>query len=150
MVEDHEEIYRRVPCHRPNFNPFLMVEGRVRFGSQAFGDPVMKPSVDLARLTEGPEITQRDPSAGVVTLVVQEVRAIATVVDRFNGNIVLVPTVREDPVEATNERPANPAHALIVCTPDITHKKVFYLLQEALALLATKAGWTLAPQAPEP
>lgn len=151
MVEDDERLFRSVPKPRPGLEPFTFVDGKLKFGTQSFSSREFKPSVDRAILNgNNPTVTQKTPDAGVVTLLAREVRAIVSVKRTHqNGDVSTFQVdVMPDELQATDSEPENLAHALIVTIPslDISTKSVFRKLQEALALIATRNGWTIAPR----
>lgn len=143
MVEDDEQLYRRViPGH------FKTVDGKVRFGSQAFADRSKQPSVDRAKLCDfNPAVTQKSPANGVVCVVASSVRGIDPIPQKVEAAKVVMCSadVIEAPLRATLTAAANSAHALIVTIPSIESGSAFKRLLEALSALADKAGWTLPP-----
>ena len=142
-VGDDEVLFRNVSvthnqCKRDE-------AGRWRLSSQAFSDRNCQPSVDRSILCNSdPSYTQKSPKDGVVSVVAAEVRAIAGVSQNdANGNVIKthVVDVIPDPI-----LPDNPAHAIIVVTPDYANQKVFRKLLENLQQLAERRGWMIEPQ----
>ena len=150
MVADDELLYRRVIC-RAGLEPFKVVDGKVKFGSQAFGDPDFQPSVDRAAINENdPSKTQLVPTNGVTSLIASDVRKISSVTKKDKADtIAYLPNVVPDAIAARDGQPENLAHALVVTEPKLPSSNVFYKLQVALALLASSRGWSIAPSPSE-
>lgn len=114
--------------------------------SMAFRDKHKKPSVDRAKLRGfNPALSKLKETDGLVSLIAGDVRAIGDVKTK---------TEDEDVIHAVDvayaPTPENPAHAQITVNPEFLgsqskKRKVFKLLQRALARLATQNGWTLPP-----
>lgn len=143
-VEDDEVLYRNVSSEC-----FSIADGALRLTSTAFNDRRQKPSVDRARLCgANPAFTKKKPTDGVVSLTALSVRQIADVVQNDkHGRSILVHAVDAipDPVKDDPMLPDNPAHALIIATPDFESDKVFKKLKESLARIASQGGWLIEP-----
>ena len=141
MVSNDEFLYRSVP-NSPDC--FSMVDGKVRFSSSAFNDRAWKVSVDRAQLVESAEETKFNQTDGVVALLTLDVRAIDSVKQDENGPAYRIDVVAR-PIEEDKDQgiEANPAHAQVESAPDLANKSRFKKLKEALAQLATRAGWHL-------
>jgi len=150
-VADDEQLFRRVresvagqTCYRVDGN-------RVIFSQAAFNDPKNEPSFDRERLRSDPQMTRLSVQDGVVTLRAELIRRIGPIKrltekgkqarDEAGKPIVYGVNPISDP------RFGDCAHALVVMTPDTAGAGVFKRLKDALARLATEAGWTIAPQA---
>src|SRR4051812_22849587 len=115
-VADEELLYRRV-VFKPGLEPYKIVDGKLKFGSQAFADPNFQPSVDIASKTGfNPQATQQHAANGVTSVLTGDVRKIHSVVRNEPGGkqTVYSPDVQEDPIDAKDAAPGNAAHALIV------------------------------------
>lgn len=99
--------------------------------------------MDRAVLRASPNETRSNSANGVVTLVAHQVR---TTSDEVFNNQRLV-DVHPRPIEQDNPdgEPENLAHAQIEAHPNFESDSQFKKLKEALARLATEAGWTIAP-----
>lgn len=142
-VGDDEVLFRSVSvkhsqCKRDE-------AGRWKLSSQAFADRTQKPSVDRAILCNSdPFFTQKSPKDGVVSVVAVEVRGIKGVTQNdTNGNVVMTHAFDVIPNPII---PDNPAHALIVSTPDYSKPRVFKKLLERLRYIADRRGWMIEPQ----
>lgn len=143
MVSDDEILYRSVPNHPDCFST---ADGNVRFSSSAFNDRAQKVSVDRAQLVKSGEDTKFSETDGVVALLTEHVRAIDSVKQEENGPAYRIDVIAR-PVDADEEQgiKANPAHAQVESAPELANKSRFKKLKEALAQLATRAGWHLEP-----
>jgi len=150
-VSNDEELYRNVrgeeDADEYRIDPNT---GRLRITSQAFLDRKTTTSVDRAKLKNfDPRKSLITDNNGIVSLITEEVRQIGTVVskDKKGGKINHAVDVVHDPKPP--EDPENEAHSLIVVEPKYLSSdkqgKAFKLLRKALAILATKRGWTLEP-----
>lgn len=146
IVSDCEELYRSV---RPG--EYVIVEERTIISASAFNDRERKPSVD--RKWEGRKIeeTRKSSSDGIVKIVADDVRKTSSVgifdekgkrTSEHAVDVVHRPIVN-DPDQADN-----PAHCQIECHPAIEKDGSFKRLKEAMAALATRHGWVVAPEAP--
>lgn len=116
-------------------------------------DPGFKPSVDRAGLCGDPQWTRRKAGDGVVRLTAAGIRAIdpARVADLdAKGHVTQERRVDAvpDPVDedAALQRRANPAHALIVTTPQIAKNNSSWgRVRAALAFVANEQGWAIEP-----
>ena len=145
FVRDDEVLYRSV---RGKYGEeYSYDNGKLQISSEAFRDRERKPSVDRSELKEfNPSLSKRNDTDGIVSLITADVRSIGTVKTKTqNGDaIVHAVDVIYDPT------PENPAHSIIVVSPEFfgsnnKQRNVFKLLQLALAELAEKSGWTVAP-----
>lgn len=142
-VADDEVLFRSVSskhnqCTRDT-------SGRWKLSSQAFSDRYYKPSVDRAILCNSdPSHTQKSPKDGVVSVIAVEVRKIKDISQNDDkGNVI---TTHAFDVIPDADIPDNPAHALIVSTPDYCNSKVFKKLLERLRYIADRRGWMIEPQ----
>ncbi len=138
-VDNEELLYRRVPMGRGLYQ--VADDGTIRISSQAFADRNQRPSVDRARLRNlDPSRTQLDPTDGVISLLVGDVRAIDTLQQPdVHGNISQVAVdVEHVPL------PDNHAHAEIYTVPPAT-KSAFRRLRERLTQLANQHPWEIKP-----
>lgn len=153
-VSNDEILYRRVPNHPGNYKT---VEGICRVSSAAFGDRYkMQPSVDRAKLRDNNPVNCKENSDDyVVSLTAGRVRQdIPNDVQRKIDNklVACVVDVLADPIGAhcrihqKDERPANPAHAVISAIPTfaVSEKKIFE--EKFRRVLARLAQWEIAPQ----
>ena len=157
-VDDAETLFRCV-AGDPDKGQWAVDENGVRrVSSAAFQDPHFKPSVDRAnRCNNDPLWTRRGERDGVARLAATGIRAIepALVSDldekghvKQERKVDVVP----DAVELDVERGvrANPAHAVIVTTPQITkNNKAWGRVRVALARVATDGGWATVPTSAE-
>jgi hypothetical protein len=153
-IGDEEVLFRSVEGD-PAKGQWARDEDNVlRVSSQAFMDPTYRPSVDRAALcSNDPLWTRRKPGDGVVRLSAASIRAISPqeVGDRDSkGHVSQERRVDAVPdridADAATQRTANPAHALIVTTPQIaTSNKAWSRVRAALAFVANQHGWALEP-----
>ena len=141
-VADVELLYRRVPDRAENF-PIDAPSGIRRLSSTAFSDRYFHPSVDRADLCEHkPAHVQSDPTDGVVSLCVHQIRTIEAVRNDANGREVqrYIADVEPNPLNG------NKAHAEILVNPAISSetKTVFKKIIERLSRLAVM--WEIAPK----
>lgn len=140
VVDSGELIYRRIPAD-PLY--YSIQNGVLRISPSAFNDRELKPSVDRARLNNNDaKLSQLQPTDGIASLIVGDVRAIADVVQRDKDgktNFVYKIDVIADPVDT------NVAHAIIVADPKYRSKSVFNKTKEALARMVSNRGWVIAP-----
>lgn len=144
-VGDAEVLYRRVPTGQ---NYYRLVGGVLRVSSQAFADRHRAPSVDRAVLCgHDPHWAQESADDGVVSVVASDVRAIDLPQRDLKGNVEFRYgiDVHPDPIAASAERRANPAHAEIRPSPEYRTDSVFKRLLEALARLAGDRPWDVRP-----
>ena len=141
-VEDGEELYRRVRDQTPAGQLcFQNIAGRVVFSQAAFNDPQKRPSVDRAKLSgNNPHHARVSRDDGIVALQADAIRQIAL---NRHGQAQTMHSVNVIP----NPVEGNPAHAVIVTDPAAT-SGIFKRLKEALARLATEAGWRVEPGVP--
>jgi serine/threonine protein phosphatase PrpC len=155
VTKDHiandEELYRNVRGEEDADEYDIdRNTGRLRFISQAFLDRKSTPSVDRAKLKNyDPRQSLISDSNGIVSLITEEVRSIGIVKskDEKGREIYHAVDVIHDPNPP--EDPENDAHSLIIVDPKFLSSdkqgKAFKLMRKALAILATKRGWTLEP-----
>jgi hypothetical protein len=141
-VNDDEELYRRVRERTPASQLcFETVAGRVVFSQAAFNDPQKRPSVDRAILcSSNPHRSRLAREDGIVALNAAAIRKIG-LGQPGQGRSTHVVDVLPDPVRG------NLAHAVIVVDP-AAGSSIFKRLKEALAHLATEAGWRVEPGTP--
>lgn len=143
-IENDEDLYRRVP-NDPNMFP--IVDGKIRFSTTVFNSPDHKPSVDRAKLRSSPSETKLTHTDGIISLLTSEVRAISI----ENRNVGASKTYSVDviprpiPLAILEGLPENKAHAQIETDPDLASGSRFKKLKEALALMASRNGWTVKP-----
>jgi hypothetical protein len=156
MVSDDETLYRNVSGDPAKGHFSRDADNRFVVSQSAFHDPEFKPSVDRAHLRENdPTRTRRAAGDGVCKLVALHVRGInpQQVADLDQkGNVIQTRNVDviPDAVPAGNPRglPENPAHALVITTPQIAKKVAAWgKVRTALAWIATQAGWAIEPGA---
>ena len=137
-VDDSEELYRRVPSDQMYFKRELT--GEIRVSRSAFSDRRQRPSVDRAQLCRhDPSWTQKgDESAGVVSLLTQNVRLIGDIISISSDGTSVFHTV--DVVAAPE--PDNIAHAEIITVPHLEKNNPFKRLQGKLAEIAK---WEILP-----
>jgi hypothetical protein len=155
-VSDDEVLFRSVEGD-PSRKHWARDEDNVlRVSSAAFLDPTYKPSVDRSLLcNDDPTWTRRNPGDGVVRLTAAGIRNIdpAKVADLdAKGHVAQERRVDvvADPIDEDAEvhRRANPAHALVVTTPQIaTNNKAWGRVRAALAHVANTHGWAMEPAA---
>ena len=149
-VRDNEELYRSVRGKlsvpgRPQDKEYTIQKGKLIIRPRAFRDANRQPSVDRAELRNSPSDSLLNKMDGIVSLIAHEVRDIGTVITEDEGK-----KVRHAVNVVYDPEPDNPAHAKITVTPEFfgtrsKQDRVFELLKIALALRATKRGWTLEP-----
>src|SRR5258705_704761 len=147
MVADEELLYRRI-VFRVGLEPFKIVDGKLRFGSQAFGDRTLKPSVDRAALNgNDPTRTQQQPANGETARIRGDIRKIASVTRKEDNDQVaqFSPDVVPDPITPAPGVEENPAHALVVTNPPVPNPNIFHKLQLALSELGSARGWVIPP-----
>jgi len=153
-VDDEETLFRSVSDEATAPHWARDVDGVLRVSAAAFFDPGFKPSVDRAKLCNNdPTWTRRAERDGVAKLSAQAIRSIDPdeVADRDSKQHVLqrrsvdvVPDRRE--ANATTGERENPAHALVVTTPQIAKDNSSWRrVRIALARVATDGGWALEP-----
>lgn len=141
-VDDDELLYRRIRSIVAGQTCFRVENGRVVFTVAAFLDRHKKPSVDRAKL-QGfePHRSRQSIDDGIVELIAVRIRAIGIVHQRDSaGRVVSEHVVDVVPAPIENQ----PAHAEVITRPAIGGK-AFERLKEALARLATEAGWRVEP-----
>jgi len=128
-VADDELLYRRVLAE-----DMPLVEGGCRISSQAFTARDKEPSVDRAVLRNHcPELTQEDPSFGVISVRAGQVRSITLRVRSASGQDEEVHPfdVRPKPTEQ------NPAHAeIFIAHPSFQSRSGFEKLLKELKRFA--------------
>ena len=141
-VEDNELLYRAV---RANGDEYCVADGVLRITANAFNDRTSKPSVDRSSVRPDPRDTRLSPTDAVTSLVTEDVREIGPIkIAAPSGPVSYSVDVHHRPIDGSETEAANPAHCQIECDPEIksTHYK---RVKEALALLATKRGWSVPP-----
>jgi hypothetical protein len=144
-VEDSEDLYRSV---RASGNEFTLVDGAYKISSSAFDDRDRKPSVDRSPLRPRPEECKLSPTDGVTKLTAAEVRSSCNVkIFDKKGQVTGVHQVNviHRPIKASATEKENLAHCQIECDPAIDTDARFRRLKEALARIATKHGFVVAP-----
>jgi len=138
-VEDAEIVYRSV---RDEPKEHTVVDGQLKISAAAFSDSKKRPSVDRARIQVDVQLAKKSESDGVTALVAGPIRGISTV-RRLDKNQKVVQQHGVDVVAVPLEE--NASHAEVHCEPALEDDKVFRRLREALAVLATQAGWVVPP-----
>lgn len=142
-VQGDEILYRSIRGEEGN-EYSTRSDGKPEFNEEAFKARNRKPSVDRAKLRDHPSLSLLSQTDGIVSLIVGQVRAIKSVEkpegkDAYAVDVIFAPTME------------NPAHAEIIVIPEYfgsnkKRKHAYKLLRIALAVIATKNGWTLEPQ----
>lgn len=154
QVTDEEHLFRRIRGSVADQTCYQTVGNRVVFSQSAFNDPDKEPSVDRTSLRSDPHLSRFVREDGIVTLGVEQVRKIGPIdklTDRgkpakdSQGKRI---AYRVDVVP--KPRWGNCPHALILMVPSAAGAGAFKRLKEALARLASDAGWTIQPQVPIP
>ena len=152
QVEDDEQLYRSVRSVAGGQQCYRIENGRTVFTVAAFLDREKKPSVDRAKLQDfNPSRSRFDRNDGIVELVAANIRAIGLITQtkdktRSQHAVDIVPDpIKGEPAKKIAE---NPAHAVITTQPPLTSGKAFERLKEALARVATDAGWCIEPETP--
>lgn len=147
-VSDDEELYRNVRGKLADDEYFYDSHtGQLIITPKAFLDRKKEPSVDRAKLRGFNPAQSRMAGSGIVSLGTQDVRHIGTVKtnDPDEKTVKHAVDVKPAPIPSENE-----AHALITVNPEFfgsenKQTKAFSLLRKALAMLASRNGWTLKP-----
>lgn len=143
-IDDSHDLYRSV-----REGGYTTQNGRLTFSASAFDDRERKPSVDTSALRTDPRDSRRSSDQGVAKLTAAEVRKASGIPIR-NAKGIIVAThsvdvihrpIKDDPFG----EPDNPAHCQVECNPTMDHDKRFKRLKEALAGIASKYGWVVAP-----
>ena len=145
FVEDEELLYRSV---RANSDEYKVQDGKFLISSSAFADRNLRPSVDRSSMRERPEDARLNPTDGVTALITREVRAIRSVrvkPDDTKATAVYEIDAKHDPKLETDTQPANLAHCMILCTPDVTKNHFNRRVKEALAFIANNHGFIVRP-----
>ncbi len=125
FVEDEEILYRSV---RLADGGYKLENGVYQISSSAFNDRNMQPSVDRAQLkNNNPEQSRKSKTDCVVSLKTLEIRN--ETIERNEINYIL--DVKPDPTDE------NPAHAIVVPSPEYKNEKAFRKVKERLARIAT-------------
>jgi hypothetical protein len=153
MVADEETLFRCVSGD-PAKGHFARADDRLVVSSSAFLDPSFQPSVDRAHLRDDDASkTKRHEKDGVCKLVAVRVRGIdpqevgdldqkGHVLQQRNVDVV-PDEIRPDNLKGL---PPNPAHALVVTSPQITKTGgPWGRVRAALARVATETGWAIEP-----
>lgn len=126
-------------------------DGKVTFSASAFNDRDRKPSVDTSAIRTDPREARMSNDQGVTKLTAAEVRSTSGIVIRdARGNVIgqhSVDVIHRPIKDDANGEPDNPAHCQIECHPTMDHDARFKRLKEALAGIATRYGWVVAPGA---
>lgn len=146
VVDDLEELYRSI---RAKSDEYKIVAGTLYFSVTAFRDIGRKPSVDRSALRTNPSEAKKSQTDGVAKMIAQEVRGICGIpVDpnkNGKGTKNYAVDVIHRPVQNQQEEPDNLAHCQIECDPSVESASRFRKVQEALALIATRHGFVIAP-----
>lgn len=155
-VEGNEQLYRSVRSTAGEQHCFRIEDGCTVFTVAAFLDKKKTPSVDRAKLHNfDPNLSRIDRNDGIVELLAANIRQIGFISQKDNkGKVqsehavdVIPDPIRRDDVRGIRE---NLAHAVITTQPPLTSGMGFERLKEALARLATDAGWRVEPGADLP
>ena len=141
-VRDDEILYRSIRGEEGN--EYTISKGKPDFNENAFKSRNRKPSVDRAILRDYPALSLLSETDGIVRLIARQVRAIKSVEKPEDKEGVYAVDVTYAPTMI------NSAHSEIIVIPEFfgsnkKRKHAYKLLRIALALLATKSGWTLKP-----
>jgi hypothetical protein len=143
IVQDAEELYRSI---KSQSKAYTQVDGRTVFSSSAFDDRMLMPSVDRSALILNPRYSKKSPSDGVAKLIAREVRnSCKIVIDPKDPSAHYAVDVIHRPIFSDPVDPENLAHCQIECAPAISSNSRFKKLKEALARLATRHGFIIAP-----
>lgn len=147
QIVDADDLYRSVRA-----GEYTILNGRVTFSASAFNDRERKPSVDAASLRADPRESRRSTADGIAKLVAGEVRQTCKVIifdkkgkptGEHSVDVVHRP-IKDDP----DGEPDNAAHCQVECHPAIDTDSKFRRLKEALAAMATRYGFIVAPGTP--
>ena len=123
-----------------------------RLTSEAFNDPILKPSVDRASIRTNAADSLRGVGHGIAQLLTVEVRACKKVIQNpwAKNPAEQIPyklLVTADPVEDGNAQglPPNPSHALIETDPALANPSRFRKVKDALCRLAEQRPWVVQP-----
>jgi hypothetical protein len=149
FVADDEILFHAVlddPCAITGC--YQVVDGEAILLHGAFADRTKKPSVDRMKINgDHPSKTKKNNTDGVVALVAEQVRSIS-VAYVSEKKVKYQGTVKEHKSWGVDVLPAaldvNPAHALIVCSPELLErdKNAFRKLVIALIQLSE---WRIHP-----
>lgn len=146
VVGDPELLYRRI---RPD--GVVTVEGKARLTSQAFNDRYKKPSVNRQKLRPDPVQSKQDETDGVVQLIAAEIRGVTGILHNpeaaADKQVMYKLDVLPRPIAVDNIEglPENPAHAQIEADPNVETRTRFDKIKDALARLAERREWVIAP-----
>ncbi|MEH2596873.1 hypothetical protein V1278_003786 [Bradyrhizobium sp. AZCC 1577] len=146
-IDDSHDLYRSM-----REGEYTTLNGKVTFSASAFNDRDRKPSVDTSAIRNDPRESRRSPDQGVAKLTAAEVRKTRAIPIRdAKGNVtgehsvdVIHRPIKDDP----DGQPDNPAHCQVECHPTMDNDNRFKRLKEALAAIASKYGWVVAPGTP--
>lgn len=146
-IDDSHDLYRSV-----REGEYTTLNGKVAFSASAFNDRDRKPSVDTAALRGDPRETRRGSEQGVAKLVAGDVRKTSAIpIKNAKGEVIgghsidiIHRPIKDDP----SGEPDNPAHCQVECHPTMDSDTRFKRLKEALAAIANRYGWVVAPGTP--
>lgn len=146
IVQNTEELYRSIKSHS---KAYTQVDGQTVFSSSAFDDRMLMPSVDRSALILKPEYSKKSPSDGIAKLITIDVRNSCKIVIDPNAKGPLaeyaVDVIHRPILDDPDPTEDNLAHCQIECAPAISSNSRFKKLKEALARLATRHGFVIAP-----
>jgi hypothetical protein len=146
VVDDPEDLYRSI---RSKSDEYAIVSGATLFSVNAFRDVSRKPSVDRSAIRTNPVDAKKSASDGVAKVVAREVRSVCSIVinpdKKGGGTKKYAVDVLHRPIINVPNEPNNPAHCQIECDPTLENGGRFRKLQEALARIATRHGFVVAP-----
>lgn len=143
-IEDSHDLYRSV-----REGEYTTHNGKVAFSASAFNDRDRKPSVDTSALRSDPRAARRSADQGVAKLIAADVRKTSAIpirnakgekIGEHSIDVIHRP-IKDDP----SGEPDNPAHCQVECHPTMDNDNRFKRLKEALAAIASKYGWIVAP-----
>lgn len=150
-VADQEKVYRRVRQIVAGQVCYHTDGDRVNFSQAAFNDPAQEPSLDRARLRPDPQLCRLSAEDGIVALQATAIRGVGPI-SKMAG---------KKPARDSQGRPisydvdvvsdphfGNCSHAVVVAVPGSIGGSAFKRLKDALARLASDAGWTVEPNTP--
>ena len=145
-VADHEWLYRAI---KPGSAAYRVTDDGLRISASAFADRNRRPSVDRSALRAHPTEARLGAGDGVTRLLTEDVRRIGHIrvdpSDPLSERFYSVDVVHRPTSLAQGDARDNPAHCQIESTPRIDRDRHYRKLCEALASLATRQGWVVAP-----
>lgn len=145
-VADHEWLYRAI---KPGSTAYRMTAEGLRISASAFTDRNRRPSVDRSALRTDPTEARIGEGDGVTRILTEDVRSVGHIRvdpnDSLSEQFYSVDVIHRPTSLAQGDARDNPAHCQIESTPRIDRDRHYRKLCEALASLATRSGWVVAP-----